>query len=158
MPIFKTTFDKGLTTSDLRYLIPDGMNFLKAVSCRIDFSSSEDVVRKRTLIHYLTLLELKSGFLGFSFKASTTVQHKTEEMKTASHTYVNTQAVCSIYTGAIFMDLPPKPSDEFIASLKKWEKDPSEENIRNLVDNYGTHFITDVVMGAKFGEGKPNIN
>ncbi|KAJ7373975.1 hypothetical protein OS493_009303 [Desmophyllum pertusum] len=152
MPIFKTTYDKGLTTSDLRYLIPDGMNFLKAVSCRIDFSSSEDRSEKAYIDSLSNTVGAESGFLGFSFKASTTVQHKTEEMKTASHTYVNTQAVCSIYTGAIFMDLPPKPSDEFIASLKKWENNPSEENIRNLVDNYGTHFITDVVMGAKFGE------
>lgn len=39
MPIFQATFDRGLTTFDQRYLIPDGMSFLKAVSCRIDFNS-----------------------------------------------------------------------------------------------------------------------
>ena len=152
MPIFKATFDRGLTTSDMRYLIPDGMSFLKAVSCRIDFGSTEDRSEKSYIDSLSNTVGAEAGFLGFNFKASTTVQKKTQEIKTASNTYVTTQAVCSVYTGAIFMDLPPHPSDEFIASLQKCEKDPSEVNLRNLVDNYGTHFLTDVVMGSKFGE------
>ncbi|XP_078383276.1 uncharacterized protein LOC144665870 [Oculina patagonica] len=152
MPIFKTTFDRGLTTSDMRYLVPDGTSFLKAVSCRIDFSSNEGRSEKSYKDALSNTVGTDNSFLGFGFKASTTVQSKTEELRTASFSYVNTEAVCSVYTGAIFMDLPPKPSDEFIASLSKCDKDPSDENFRNLIDYYGTHFLTDVVMGAKFGE------
>ena len=152
MPIFKATYDRGSTTSDTRYLIPDGTNFLKAVSCRIDFSSNEGRSEKSYMDSLSNTVGTESSFLGFGFKASTTVQQKTEELRTASFSYVITEAVCSVYTGAIFMDLPPKPSDEFIASLSKCDKDPSDENFRNLIDNYGTHFLTDVVMGAKFGE------
>ena len=152
MPIFKATFDRGLTTSDQRYLIPDGMSFLKAVSCRIDFSSAEDRSEKSYIESLANTVGAGTNFLGFGFKASTTVQHKTEELRKVSYSYVNTEAVCSVYTGAIFMDLPPTPSDEFVASLKKCEREPTEENFRSLVDNYGTHFLTDVVMGSKFGE------
>ncbi len=152
MPIFKASFGRGSMTSDMRYLVPDGTSFLKAVSCRIDFSSTEGRSEKSYMNSLSNTVGTESSFLGFGFKASTTVQSKTEELKTASFSYVNTEAVCSVYTGAIFMDLPPKPSDEFIASLSKCDKDPSDENFRNLIDNYGTHFLTDIVMGAKFGE------
>ena len=59
--------------------------------------------------------------------------------------------VC-MYTGAVYMDSPPKPSDAFVASLKKCEKDLSDDCFRSLIDNFGTHFLTDVVMGSKYGE------
>ena len=152
MPIFKATFDRGLTTSDQRYLIPDGMSFLKAVSCRIDFGSVEDRSEKSYINSLATSVGAGASFLGFGFKASPTVQQKTEELRKVSHSYINSEAVCSIYTGAIFMNMPPKPSDEFITSLKKCEKEPTEVNFKRLIDNYGTHFLTDVVMGSKYGE------
>lgn len=152
MPIFKTTYDKGLTTSDMRYMVPDGTSFLKAVSCRVDFSSNEGRSEKTYTNALSNTVGTGSSILGFGFKASTTVQQKSEELKTASFSYVNSEAVCSVYTGALFMDMPPQPSDEFIASLSKCDKDPSDENFANLIDYYGTHFLTDVVMGAKFGE------
>ncbi|XP_078368560.1 uncharacterized protein LOC144652419 [Oculina patagonica] len=152
MPIFKATFDRGLTTSDQRYLIPDGMSFLKAVSCRVDFSSLEDRNEKSYIDSLANTVGAGVSFLGFGFKASTTVQHKTEELRKVSYSYVNTEAVCSVYTGAVFMDMPPKPSDEFVSSLKKCEVEPTDDNFRKLIDNYGTHFLTDVVMGSKFGE------
>ena len=152
MPIFRTTYDRGLTTSDSRYMVPDGTSFLKAVSCRVDFTSNEGRSEKSYMNSLSNTVGTESSVFGFGFKASTTVQQKSEELRTASFSYVNSEAVCSVYTGAVFMDLPPKPSDEFIASLSKCDKDPSDENFRNLINYYGTHFVSDVVMGAKFGE------
>jgi len=152
MPIFRATFDRGLTTPDQRYLIPDGMSFLKAVSCRIDFNSAQDRSEKAYIKSLATTVGAGASFLGFGFKASTKVQEKTAELRKVSYSYVITEAVCSVYTGAVFMDLPPKPSDEFVASLKKCEKDLSEDSFTSLIDNFGTHFLTDVVMGSKYGE------
>ena len=152
MPIFQATFDRGLTTPDQRYLIPDGMSFLKAVSCRIDFNSAQDRSEKAYIKSLANTVGAGASFLGFGFKASTKVQEKTAELRKVSYSYVITEAVCSVYTGAIFMDLPPKPSDEFVASLTKCEKNLSEDCFRSLIDNFGTHFLTDVVMGSKYVE------
>ena len=153
LPIFKSTFDRGLTTSDQKYLIPDGMSFLKIVSCNIDFISSENRNEASYINDLLTnnvVPEVSS--VKWAFKASTTVQHKTEELRKAGYSYINAQTACSIYTGKVSMDRPPKFSDEFMASLKKCDKDPSDENLRILVSKYGTHFVAGVVMGSKFGE------
>jgi len=153
LPIFKPTFDRGLTTSDQKYLIPDGMSFLKTVSCKIEFTSSENRNEMSYIADLITNNVLPEvEFLKVAFKASTTVQHKVLELKKASYSYLNTKAACSVYTGTISKDLPPKLSDELRASLKKCDKDPSDENLRILVSKFGTHFLTDVVMGSKFGE------
>ena len=155
LPIFKPTFDTGLTTSDQKYLIPDGMSFLKTVSCKTDFTSSEDrneLSYIRDLLSNHVLPETTLQNLQVAFKASTTVQHKIEQLKRASYSYVSTQAACSVYTGTISYELPPKLSDEFIATVKKCNKDPSDENLKILVSKFGTHFVTDVVMGSKLSE------
>ena len=152
MPIFKATFDQGLSTPNQRYLIPDGMSFLKAVSCRVDFNSVQDRREEAYIKSLANTVGAGASFLGFGFKASTTVQEKTAELRKVSHSYVITEAVCSVYNGAVFMDLPPKLSEELVASLKKYEKDLSEGSFRSLIDNFGTHFSTDVVMGSKYGE------
>ena len=153
LPIFKSTFDRGLTTSDQKYLIPDGMSFLKVVSCKIDFISSENRNEASYIDDLLTNNVVPAvDSVEWAFKASTTVQHKTEELRKGSYSYIDTQTACSVYTGKISMDLPPKLSDEFMTSLKKCDKDPSDENLRILVSKFGTHFVTNVVMGSKFGE------
>lgn len=152
MPIFQATFDRGLTTPDQRYLIPDGMSFLKTVSCRMDFTSGQDRSEKAYIKSLADTVGAGASFLGFGFKANTKVQDKTTELRKVSYSYVITEAVCSVYTGAVTMDFLTKPSDEFVASLKKCEKDLSDYCFRSLIDKFGTHFLTDVIMGSKYGE------
>lgn len=157
LPIFAPSFDRGLTTSDQKYLIPDGMTFLKTVGCKIDFISSENRNEKSYIVDLLTnnvVPDHEDNFLKFltPFRASTTVQHKTDELKRASYSYVNTKAACSVYTGIMTMNYPPKFSKEFTASLKKCDWEPSEENFKILVMKYGTHFLTNILMGSKFAE------
>ena len=81
LPIFKPTFDTALTTSDQKHLIPDGMSFLKTVSCKIDFTSLEDrneVSYNTDLLSNNVLSEATLQNLRVAFKASTTIQHKIE--------------------------------------------------------------------------------
>ena len=95
------------------------MSFFKAVTCITDFNSAQDRSEEAYIKSLANTVGAGAYFLGFDFKESTKGQEKTAELKKGSYSYVITEVVCSVYTGAVFIDLPPKPSDEFVASLRK---------------------------------------
>lgn len=70
-----------------------------------------------------------------------------------------TQASCSLYTLSLNKLAPPKFSGNFLVSLEdlqvmldrgKDATDPvTEKDIRDILDTYGTHFLTQATMGAR---------
>ncbi|KAK3711502.1 hypothetical protein QZH41_002548 [Actinostola sp. cb2023] len=93
----------------------------------------------------------ETGAFGAHFKANVDVQNKNEELATASYSYVKSEAICSFYKGTLFLDLPPRLTPQILATLKKCNADPSDENFESFVDYFGTHFTSEVVMGSKYG-------
>ena len=153
IPIFQATYIEGLTTADKRWLVPDGYFVHEAKSCRIEFNSMESRSEQSYIDAMSVSLEIGGGYMGAEFKAGVSFQKRTEELRVATYSYVNTQAVCSVYMGGPdLIHSPPKLSAQFITGLKMCANDPSDINFRDLVENFGTHFSTMAVMGSKYGE------
>lgn len=144
-------YDSGMTTSDGKWAVPDGLFFLITVSCLIEFDSEES----RSSLSYMNSLTNEVGadtkFFGAYFKANTKVSSKNEELHEGSYSYVKAQAVCSYYKGEIYLEMPPALTPQILATMKICNENPTDDNFNNLVENFGTHFIGMGVMGSKFG-------
>ena len=144
-------YDSGMTTSDGKWAVPDGLFFLITVSCLIEFDSEES----RSSLSYMNSLTNEVGadtkFFGAYFKANTKVSSKNEELHEGSYSYVKAQAVCSYYKGEIYLEMPPALTPQILATMKICNENPTDDDFNNLVENFGTHFIGMGVMGSKFG-------
>ena len=151
IPTFMANCDSGMTTSDGKWAVPDGLFFLITVSCLIEFDSEES----RSSLSYMNSLTNEVGadtkFFGAYFKANTKVSSKNEELHEDSYSYVKAQAVCSYYKGEIYLEMPPALTPQILATMKICNENPTDDNFNNLVENFGTHFIGMGVMGSKFG-------
>ena len=73
-------YDSGMTTSDGKWTVPDGLFFLITVSCLIEFDSEES----RSSLSYMNSLTNEVGadtkFFGAYFKANTKVSTRTRTL------------------------------------------------------------------------------
>lgn len=150
-PTFVTNYDSGMITSDGKWAVPDGLFFIITISCVIEFNSEESRSSSSYMNSLTNEVSADGKYFGAYFKANVKVSSKIEELHEASYSYVKSQAVCSYYKGSIFPDLPPRLTPQILATMKKCSDNPTDDNFKNLVELFGTHYIAHGVMGSKFG-------
>ncbi len=148
--IFGFTYDGHQKSSDDRWDIPDATTVVRENSCSLDFSSSSvsgsDSYSRSLEVYVSGSLE---GW-GAKFKAS--VDYKEVEEKTQKYKdlYTASRGECKVYTGKIDGYLPPKLTPNFIRAVNTLTEDYQEKPYMRFISYFGTHFVSQVHMGARF--------
>eukprot|EP00930_Biecheleria_cincta_P097880 TRINITY_DN89564_c0_g1_i1.p1 TRINITY_DN89564_c0_g1~~TRINITY_DN89564_c0_g1_i1.p1 ORF type:complete len:1514 (+),score=293.40 TRINITY_DN89564_c0_g1_i1:171-4544(+) len=173
-PVFALEYKHGSLSGDRRHTQPDGYHATVDVGCSNIFSSKvieseNDYTSETKAETSLTLAgEVKAGFmwpeeslelgdakvqnenyvtLGLSGTLSYTTQHKHTEKTLEEWTMIRSVARCSSYVAAIDYRQGPTPHPDFQAAVDTLPADA--EKYWDLFDEFGTHFLTQVKMGAR---------
>ena len=150
--IFNLSYNQNITSSDGNWNVPDSVTMARTDACDLNFESTQ----LDTMASYQQSLEsevsVSGGLAGIaSFKASTAYKSVENTMTTTSDKHIFSSAVCDVYTAKIDAYDPPKLHEKFIKALTTLPTDYDEEEYFRLIDNYGTHAVTEINMGARFG-------
>ena len=149
--IFQFTYNQGLTTADGRYSIPDDTTVNDAQSCSFSFSSG---ITKNTGSYMDSLkVHVDASFKGWgaSFSASTDYQDVEKSTQSGERVFVSSQARCEAY-GASINDAAF--TNDFINTVSYLPVDldsSTEGNYISFIQEYGTHVLTSLMMGGRYG-------
>jgi MAC/Perforin domain len=146
---------KGKQSDDRRFSLPDFVDVLTKQSCTVNFNSEEINGETSLTKSFKQDVSVNGGFGGAEFKASTSYRTKSEEIKTKKYVYVNSKATCSVYNAAYEPYSAPKLSESIQRGLltigsKSFAEDSTV--YFNLIDQFGTHQVQSMTMGAKYGQ------
>lgn len=152
-PIFDVTYKAGLKSADNRYAIPDGCFFNNVAACDLTTRDTEITSESSYKRELSTEVGVAASIEGIEFSASIgfkDVFSSTSEKKIA---FYETKAECKVYTGALHTFDPPALDPRFIKGLKSLNKAFKDDNNSywKFIGFFGTHIVTEVKMGARFG-------
>ena len=150
--IFDLTYNQKLKSSDGYWDVPDNVTMARTDACTLHFESTY----LHTMSSYLNSLErdvtVSGGLAGIaSFKASTAYKSVEKSMTTTTDKHIYSNAVCDVYKAKMNAYDPPKLHENFIKVLMTLPTKYDEKQYFKFIDNYGTHAITEINMGARFG-------
>jgi len=148
--IFKFTYSEQQKSSDGRWDIPDHTTVVREDSCNLGFTSTS-ISGSESYSHTLeNFISAEVSGWGAKFKGS--VDYKSVEERTSKYKelYTTSRGECKIYTGRIDTYKPPKLADNFIDALNTLPEEYNENQYLEFIWNYGTHFVNQVHMGARF--------
>lgn len=148
-------YTKGRQTADRRYQLPDFVNVIVQQSCSLTFNS-EQITGESSLTKALQVDVSISGggWFGGEFKASSSYQTKSTDTASREYVYINTRAECIVYKASIESGFSPRISDSLMQSvndLKSMSFSSAPQQYFNLIESFGTHSVTELLMGAKYG-------
>eukprot|EP01022_Parablepharisma_sp_SALTPOND_P026667 TRINITY_DN64590_c1_g1_i1.p1 TRINITY_DN64590_c1_g1~~TRINITY_DN64590_c1_g1_i1.p1 ORF type:complete len:583 (+),score=20.08 TRINITY_DN64590_c1_g1_i1:89-1750(+) len=148
--IFQFTYDGHQQSSDGRWDIPDHTTVVREDSCNLEFSSTA-ISGSESYSHSLDVF-VSASFEGWGAKFKGSVDYKKVEERTQKHKelYTTSKGECKIYTGKIDEYLPPKLTDNFVAAVASLPENYVEEEYMRFIYNFGTHYVEQVHMGARF--------
>merc|ERR1712061_38676 len=152
-PIFEATYKSGSKTADERYLQPDGTTITDCSgTCSLSFQTDEISGSKS----YQDSLSSKASFtLGASFfpaKFSASADYKKVQSTTSSgsNLYTQSSASCCSYKAQILGYNSPPLSKNFLTAVESLTDEYNENVYQKLIENFGTHYITEAQMGALY--------
>mgnify|MGYP001419427097 CR=1 FL=1 len=149
--IFDLTYDQKLKSIDGNWDIPDKITMARTDACSLNFESTQ----LDSMVSYQKSLEVEvsvsAEFFGASFKASTAYKSMEKSMTTTSEKHISSKAICNVYKAKISAYDPPKLHEQFIKAVQTLPTNYDEKQYFKFIDNYGTHAITEINMGARFG-------
>jgi hypothetical protein len=86
---------------------------------------------------------------GAAFKASESYKQIKTITTSSKLVYIITVSKCSLYRVNFDSNIKPKLSDDFIQGLKSLSN--KYDAYYKFFDTYGTHYVSDLVMGAQYG-------
>ena len=149
-PIFKSEFEKGRTTADQSYKIPDNADVIAKSACSdsvtvetimTESQYQQDLLTKASASASGQLKAVKA-----SFTASAEYSRMSKQLKSNTKSVVKNEASCVVYEARIQTGTPPPVTDNFAAFVKKMATD---KNFPEFFDTFGTHFVEYVDMGAR---------
>ena len=149
--IFQFTYNRGLTTADGRYSIPDGTTVNDAQSCSFSFFS--DITKNTGSYMDSIKIYVDASFKGWgaSFSASTDYQDMEKSTQSGETVFVSSQARCEAY-GASINDA--EFTDNFINTVSYLPvvlNSSTREIYISFIQEYGTHVLTSLMMGGRYG-------
>jgi hypothetical protein len=150
--IFQFNYSSKLTTDDLRYIIPDRTAFRTNKGCLLDFKSTE-VFGSQSYSNSLEVeVDASVEYLGNKFSASSDYRRVQTGTSDQHSVFTTTSASCSVYDGFLNLYDMPDLHDDFVHSILELP-DASYDAVAYMkfLDTFGTHFVSDLTMGAKFG-------
>ena len=150
--IFDLTYDQQLKSSDGNWDVPDFVTMARTDACTLNFESTQ----LDTMVNYQKSLEVEvsvsGGFLGIaSFKASASYKSVEKTMTATRDIHVSSTAVCDVYKARMNPYDPPKLHEQFIKALMTLPTNYDEGQYFKFLDYYGTHAVTELNMGARYG-------
>ena len=148
--IFSFTYNNQDKTEDGLYLIPDKVNEVKATSCSYNsevskHSGTESYQRKLS-----TKATLNGGYKGALVEASFSFSSTYEKIQNSTTTHNNTttqaMAECERYKLSVNIFDPLPLTDNF---KKGVEQSYANKNWDNFINQYGSHFTYEVIMGGR---------
>ena len=149
--IFDLTYDEKMKSSDGYWDVPDSVTMARTDACKLIFESTQ----LETMASYQQSLErevsVSGGFFGASFKVSTDYKSMEKSMTTTKDKHMISTAVCNVYKARIDAYDPPKLHPKFIKALMTLPTNYNEEEYFKFLDYFGTHAVTEISMGARYG-------
>ena len=147
--IFKRTYENQRKD---RKDVPDHVNVAVTESCTYDYSS--DTIA--TMSDYRSSLMAKAsieaegsfGIVDAAFSLSAEYNKMRKDIETRSKTIIKAEASCKSYDAFIQSGTPPQLSDNFIEYAKRLVE---TKDYQNFLNSFGTHFVTEVQMGVRYG-------
>jgi len=153
--ILQLPYTEGLLTQDHRHAIPDRTT---AVSTKGDCSVDMEAQKQYGAQAYSNSLsvDISTDFKGFGAKFSASTAYKDVSKKTSSQKsmFSDTKATCSVYRMKAHESQPPIVSDDFsyaVEVLPSSFDSNSAQAFFTFIRRYGTHLVTEVEMGGRFG-------
>lgn len=142
----------GRTTSDGRYLVPDGVDLERADSCSYTFGSSF-ITGQRSYSESLGVkASVEGSFITGSFAASADYHHVEQSTKEGSSLFTHAEASCLVYSGNVKKYDHPPFSKNWQEGVKSLPKTYNSSKYSDFLETFGTHYIKSVSMGALFGQ------
>ena len=149
--IFDLTYDEKMKSSDGYWDVPDSVTMARTDACKLNFESNQ----LETMASYQQSLErevsVSGGFFGASFKVSTDYKSMEKSMTTTKDKHMISTAVCNVYKARMDAYDPPKLHPKFIKALTTLSTDYDEKEYFKFLDYFGTHAVTEISMGARYG-------
>lgn len=152
--IFLASYVKKLRTGDKRFIIPDGLEMQKNDACDMSMTNTE-ITGETSFKNTLSVeASIEGTIKGIEFSASNEFKNIYEDTEKKKIVYINSSADCKVYKGLLSNYNPPAFSDDFMSGLNSVSTLPFENNkeaFYKFINNFGTHFVEEVTMGARFG-------
>jgi len=152
--IFFSNHTNGVKTGETKSNNPSGFTFAKNIGCDVTMSTKEI----KGLSNYSATLEtdvsFSGDFAGIAFSASPSYKQIDDGLKKSKTIYIESKADCIVYKGQIEYYAPPLFYRTFLMALKYLGEKDFEKNNEDFfifIDNYGTHFVDTIYMGARYG-------
>ena len=138
----------GQTADDL-YYVPEHVNIYANYGCTLSFSGQQ--ISSTT--SYQTWLKQKVSVSGSynqaSFTSSVEYEDVYKESTSSSMKFYVTEAACSIYSASVSRTLKPALTSDVTAAIASLS-DSDVNSYYAFIDKYGTHYLSEVVMGARY--------
>jgi hypothetical protein len=149
-PIFKVTYKNKTTTSDNRYLVPDGVvhrvvsscSFNSAVSSHRGTQSYQQMLRDKVS----TTVGIETSVYEASFSISKSYQILEKSTIEQQMSITQATAECEAYLISIDLFKSGTLEDAFIAGVNS---SYHNNNWETFVNEFGSHFVSEVVMGGR---------
>ena len=160
MNIDGTPLHDARISDDGRFLIPKGVDVYQDVSCRLDWSttivSSASDYRSSLQNSVSASVSVNYLFYSASFSMSRDYKEVSARTESGSSTYAKSSAECSLYTANIHVSDVPNLSDSFKSDIMRILQSDNgasqEQSVDDIINKYGTHVPTRVIMGARYGQ------
>ncbi|KAK7471703.1 hypothetical protein BaRGS_00035676 [Batillaria attramentaria] len=150
LPIFSADYSAGHMTADCRYSVPKGIILIPDVSCITSFSS--DVVQTSyELSKSLSVsAHASGGGWGVSFSASAGYKESSSQVATGESVFIISRASCNYYYMKLLQRDAPPFHPVFLDWIVELNQTEHDDVYIDFIENYGTHFLTEVKFGASF--------
>lgn len=151
--IFDYTYFEERRTDDLRYLIPDQLDFKNSLECSLAYSS--DTIASESDIFKSLSVDVSLGIQGaygpadMAFKASVSYNSMSREISNNKKVFVTSTAKCVVYSAAQHNYDKPSVSSNFVKGVHSLTDDIHAYH--RFLDTFGTHYIKSIKMGSKYG-------
>ena len=145
------SYKKKVTTADGRYSIPDYTQATTSSSCSFDFSSE---TTDSIFSYYNSLkVDVKADFSGWGASFSASADYKEAHGNSVSHEYryVSSHATCEAYIASVQINTVSL-NPAFKRAVQNLPlKSTTLENYMDFIQHWGTHAVTTLTMGGRYG-------
>ena len=145
-PVFALSYNQRKTTPDGCYSIPDYTSVEDASACSFTFSSNSVHNVASYFMSLKTDVTTSFGGYGASFSASTDYNMVKKNTASQESRYVKSHAICEDYWATLLQGA--ELDDSFKTAVEDLD---SNEEYRDFVQQYGTHYLATVTMGGRYG-------
>ena len=147
--VVEITYNKESKSSDNQWLVPDNVQVLQARSC--DYKVEYDVVTgmnsyQRSLSRDVSI---PNGAWNFKFSGSDEYQEVKEGVYKHHKYFVESVAKCSSYKARIRSYKELKVTEEFKEAVDELPVTANDEEYFKFIQRFGTHYASEMIMGAK---------